>query len=507
MSGREQALQWLGKRGDAAPVFLPGEIPNDILSTLRRLGLVLGVPGGVAVVRSPMDDAAGVLRALVWPIVEALTQRYAPAVVERDSAVRLYLGRTEPGAEIRIRQTGGTRWRSEIADGVVVRVERGEVSGGESVLVGEATIPVDPPETVLLTLSLAFLRAELHDVAVWLKSLVLSLPAMTEAYRRQPRPVVLKRLEHIARDVGNERLADLLARVVSEEQTVRIGRDRTGVGRELIVPRLVVESKTTRQPWLDRLRVAVRASVVQIEGVQEELEMPGPSKRLGDLLKDARSAKAYDAYHSSSIEGYRIGHNEVAALLGGDDDRTVDTEDLRSKLAILGYGAAFATLVDRMAERGGAVALHRDLALDLYGDLFTPSVEAGIVSAEALRGWRNGPVFIRDTLFVPPRPEKVPRMIDLLSDELEGIHPSRGVLRATLVHLWFVWIHPFPDGNGRVARFLMNAALLRGGVPWLTIRVEQRAEYFAALRAAQLEDDYRPFGRFIAASLSEGTRE
>jgi Fic family protein len=32
-----------------------------------------------------------------------------------------------------------------------------------------------------------------------------------------------------------------------------------------------------------------------------------------------------------------------------------------------------------------------------------------------------------------------------------------------LVHLWFVWIHPFPDGNGRVARFLMNTAFLSGG--------------------------------------------
>jgi Fic family protein len=134
-------------------------------------------------------------------------------------------------------------------------------------------------------------------------------------------------------------------------------------------------------------------------------------------------------------------------------------------------------------------------------DLFTPSVEAGVVAAEDLRAWRRSPVFIRDTLFVPPGTEKVPRMIDLLFQELAGIETSKGLLRAVLVHLWFVWIHPFPDGNGRTARFLMNAALLGGGLRWLTIRVDQRTEYFDALRRAQLREDYAPFARFIAGSL------
>jgi hypothetical protein len=51
----------------------------------------------------------------------------------------------------------------------------------------------------------------------------------------------------------------------------------------------------------------------------------------------------------------------------------------------------------------------------------------------------------------------------------------------------------------------MNAALLCGGLPWLTIRVEHRSEYFAALRQAQLNDDYRPFARFIAESFPPGS--
>lgn len=74
-------------------------------------------------------------------------------------------------------------------------------------------------------------------------------------------------------------------------------------------------------------------------------------------------------------------------------------------------------------------------------------------------------------------------------------------MRAILVQLWFVWIHPFPDGNGRVARFLMNAAFLAAREPWLTIRVEQRPDYFDALKRAQLEEDFAPFAQFIASSI------
>ena len=144
LANREQALQWLDRHTSAGapPVFLPDEVPHDVLRILRRLDLVIRVPGGVLVVRSPGDEPTRVLQALVWPIIQALTRIYDPAVVERDSAVRLYLGRTDPGPEIRIRQTGRTRWREEIAPGIVVRVERGDVKGARAVSVGEARIPV-----------------------------------------------------------------------------------------------------------------------------------------------------------------------------------------------------------------------------------------------------------------------------------------------------------------------------------------------------------------------------
>lgn len=63
-------------------------------------------------------------------------------------------------------------------------------------------------------------------------------------------------------------------------------------------------------------------------------------------------------------------------------------------------------------------------------------------------------------------------------------------------------IHPYPDGNGRMARFLMNAMLGSGGYPWTVVRVEDRNAYLAALDRASIDADIRPFTTFIAERVN-----
>lgn len=217
-----------------------------------------------------------------------------------------------------------------------------------------------------------------------------------------------------------------------------------------------------------------------------------------------RQAEAYDAHHSSSIEGYRVSLDDVSVLLGGGAAGDRDIEDVRSKLAVMGYGIAFDRLLRRIGDAGGEVPLTNELALDLHTELFAPSIEAGLIPANDLRWWRTGPVSIRDTLCVPPGAAKVPAMLDLMFEEPGDVGSAQGMLRGILVHLWFVWVHPVPDGSGRTARFLMNTAFLGGGLPWLTIRVEQQDEHFATLRSAQLDEDFAPCARFIVRSSTSG---
>jgi Fic family protein len=88
--------------------------------------------------------------------------------------------------------------------------------------------------------------------------------------------------------------------------------------------------------------------------------------------------------------------------------------------------------------------------------------------------------------------DAMPALIDMLEQETEA-----GV-RAVLGHWLLGYIHPCADGNGRMARFLMNVMLASGGYPWTVIRVEDRNAYLEALDRASIDTDIMPFAEFIA---------
>jgi Fic family protein len=119
-----------------------------------------------------------------------------------------------------------------------------------------------------------------------------------------------------------------------------------------------------------------------------------------------------------------------------------------------------------------------------------------------LAGYRNGQVFIRRSMHVPPSQEAVrdamPAFFDMLIEEEE---PS---VRVVLGHFIFVYIHPYMDGNGRIGRFLMNVMLAAGGYPWVAVPVERRDGYLAALEDASVRQDILPFTDFLAELVIGG---
>lgn len=81
-----------------------------------------------------------------------------------------------------------------------------------------------------------------------------------------------------------------------------------------------------------------------------------------------------------------------------------------------------------------------------------------------------------------------------------GLHP---LTRAVLLHLEFVTVHPFLDGNGRLGRLLMNYALLGAGYPWVTIRSDEKRPYFQALERAQVDGEVETLGEFLAVHIRQ----
>jgi len=213
-----------------------------------------------------------------------------------------------------------------------------------------------------------------------------------------------------------------------------------------------------------------------------------------------------DAYHSLSIEGYTVTLDLIEKVRQGDWDPDHDEEDRRSSdaLAARGYWQAFQAVkgaVGNVIAGGDAADLVREGHKEWYREMFQPCVRAGLIAAGALAGYRNMPVYLRTSRYVPPRWEAVrdamPALFDLLESEKE---PS---VRAVLGHWMFGYIHPYPDGNGRMARFLMNVMLASGGFPWTVIRVEDRDDYLHALDSASIETDIKPFAQFIERSVRQ----
>jgi len=237
---------------------------------------------------------------------------------------------------------------------------------------------------------------------------------------------------------------------------------------------------------------------------------PGLPEDPGAYLSSVDNIYQSDAYHSLSIEGYRVTPGLIDRVRSGNwnpDTIRMDTES-RDALAAHGYWQSFRLVreaVSGILNGASAGVLIREEHNEWYRELFLPCVTAGLIEAAELAGYRNHAVHIRESRHVPPRKEMVGdamrAFFDLLENETE---PS---VRAVLGHWLFGYIHPYPDGNGRMGRFVMNAMLASGGYPWTVIRVEGRRLYMKALERASTDQDILPFAQLVAKRLDCLIRE
>lgn len=233
-------------------------------------------------------------------------------------------------------------------------------------------------------------------------------------------------------------------------------------------------------------------------------EPPGLPEDADAYLADVDEVYKTDSYHSLSIEGFRVTPELIERVCGGDWDPEHREEDRKSRdaLAARGYWQAFQKVRESLGsifagEPAGTVS--RNGFRSWYREMFQPFAQAGKFDAAALAGFRTSQVFISGSRHVPPEWRQVAGAMEGLFSLLE--HEEHAGVRATLGHWAVGFIHPYLDGNGRMARFLMNAMLASGGYPWTVIKVEDRQAYMAALEAASVGRDIRPFGEFLAARI------
>jgi Fic family protein len=510
-SPRQEALAWWqGQIERESYAGIRSELPSAAAERyLLDASLLTLTPGGWGWVVLAPDNAEpeSALRQNYWRLVDRLLSEYAPAAIERISAVRLYMGEASTPPLLHVAHgSSASERRLQVVPRVAISLRSTHHRSDrqiamEQVDVEGISLPVAPPERVLLSLTVTDIRDNRDLVLTWLQSLVLAQPQLEQAYERDPRPVLLERIRRLSAAVGNRRLAEQVGRVANAHHRTRPSRTQTGVGRDLVIPRYISTQPSLREPWLDRFRAKLaRGAEVTTEIVRASgLDLsPAP---IPQVLKEARSAKADDTYHSTTIEGYRVTHEHVRAVLAGAALDSPDRAETERLMALKGYSHAFERTLSSMSEAGGGVQVSEALVLDLFVELWGPSVDAGIMTAADLRGWRQAAVYIRGSDYVPPAPGKVPQLMRVWADAVNTLEMDP-VSRAAVAHWAFVHVHPFMDGNGRLSRLLMNLLLCSAGLPWTIIRAEERREYFGALEAAHVREDYVPFARFITTRVA-----
>jgi hypothetical protein len=236
---------------------------------------------------------------------------------------------------------------------------------------------------------------------------------------------------------------------------------------------------------------------------------PGLPKNVDQYLKQVEKVYVTDAYHSLSIEGYRVSPELIERVGSGtwnpDDDE--NDREHRNALAARGYWQAHQAVrksIEKVLRGDNPGNVVDDDHRTWYREMFGPSVTAGLLKPADLAGYRNIRVHIRRSMHVPPSHEAardaIPAFFDLLREEKE---PS---VRIVLGHFIFVYIHPYVDGNGRMGRFLMNTMLASGGYPWTVIPVEEREAYMAALEEASVGQNIVPFADFLARFVDDGMK-
>jgi fido (protein-threonine AMPylation protein) len=261
--------------------------------------------------------------------------------------------------------------------------------------------------------------------------------------------------------------------------------------------------------YKNRITLLWEKASLQILDVLEQqtinfLQWPGPGAFPMDKIKDLYS---HDSFNSLSIEGYQVSIELIQKIESGNWNPSTDPNDkeTKDKLAAIGYRNAFFHCSQFLSDKLGRSEASkkeeqtpfelRTLAHQIYQQLFLPGVESKIGKMSDLFGTRNGRVLIKGSRHVTPRFESVSEYLDALFELIEN--EKNPWVAAILAHFFFVWIHPYMDGNGRTTRLLMNTILVSKEHYWCVVRKECRTEYLRALEAASVSEDWRPFAALI----------
>jgi len=215
----------------------------------------------------------------------------------------------------------------------------------------------------------------------------------------------------------------------------------------------------------------------------------------GEMLRQLRGYYRIGlTWTSNALEGNSLTETETKVLL--EDGLTVGGKPLRDTFEAIGHADAYDYMFALL--RSGCVAEKDALAMH---KLFYRRIDERYAGR-----YRDRAVFITGSKHPVCEVGRIAgEMEALFAWARSGRGSMHAVEFAAQLHKRFVFIHPFIDGNGRVARLLMNAALIQDGYMMAIVPPVLRQEYIGLLERAHLDD--RPFVGFIAERVLESEKD
>ncbi len=199
-------------------------------------------------------------------------------------------------------------------------------------------------------------------------------------------------------------------------------------------------------------------------------------------------------WSSNALEGNTLTESETKVVI--EDGLTIGGKPLKDHFEASGHADAYEAMIrmtqKRIITEEDILKLHQLFFIKIDGD------NAGV--------YRKSRVFISGSKYPLPAPEEVAGLMKELVNNIDkkriNEHP---VIFAAKTHLEFVFIHPFIDGNGRVARLLMNLILLQEGYTIALIPPVLRSNYISSIEKAHENDEQ--FLELIARCVYETQKD
>ena len=205
------------------------------------------------------------------------------------------------------------------------------------------------------------------------------------------------------------------------------------------------------------------------------------------LKKIEENLKAKYIYNSNGIEGNTLSLMETNLII--EHGVTIKGKSLKEHLEVKGQEYALNFLTEVMKQK-------EEISLRMIREFNS------LVMINGGGTFKTLPNEIVGANFKTSPPHLVEEHLNKL---IENFHSSNEdiIKKVAIFHADFEKIHPFPDGNGRTGRLLMNLELMKEGFPITIIKKEDREDYYNALEKAHSNDDYEDIISFIENNVEK----